>query len=116
MDEEEFLRRLTRKAAAIREARKPRLLGHLVGEYMAARVEPQHDRFESVAIAWKEVVPQGLAGFCRLADVARGKARIVVSSPSYLHQLRLQGPDLLAKLQQRAGRGKVKDIKFEIGR
>jgi predicted nucleic acid-binding Zn ribbon protein len=116
MSEEERLRRVTQKARSIAEARKPRPLGELVGRYMAERVDPRHDVFESVAAAWAETVPQGMAGFCRLADVTHGKARVVVSSPSHLYQLQLCGPQLLGQLQQRCGKKTVRYIKFEIGR
>ena len=116
MSEEERLRRVTQKAHSITEARRPRPLGELVEQYMAERVDPRHEVFESVAAAWEETVPQGMAGFCRLADVTSGKARILVSSPSHLYQLQLCGPQLLGQLQQRCGKKAVRYIRFEIGR
>jgi hypothetical protein len=116
MSEEERLRRVTQRARSIAEAKRPRPIGELVRRYMAERVDPRHEVFDSVATAWEETVPQGMAGFCRLADVTGGKARVLVSSPSYLYQLQLCGPQLLGQLQKRCGKKAVRYIKFEIGR
>jgi len=116
MSEEERLRRVTQKARSIAEARRPRPIGELVARYIAERVDPRHENFESVAAAWEETAPRGMVGFCRLADVIHGKARVLVSSPSHLYQLQLCGPQLLEQLRQRCGKKTVKSIKFEIGR
>jgi predicted nucleic acid-binding Zn ribbon protein len=116
MDEEGRLRSLTQKAQARAKARRPRLLGEAVNQYIAERVEPQQETSDDIAAAWRELVPRNLAGFCRLAEIARGRVRIVVNSPSYLYQLRLAAPGLLKQLQARCGRKAVKEIKFEIGR
>jgi hypothetical protein len=116
MDEEGRLRNVTQKAQAIVRARRPRLLGEAVNRYIAERIEPQQEASDSVTAAWREVIPQNLSRFCRVAEIVHGRVRIVVSSPSYLHQLRLSGPRLLSQLQARCGRKAVKEIKFEIGR
>lgn len=116
MDEEGRLRSVTQKAQAIARARKPRLLGDAVNQYIAERIEPRQETSDDVAAAWKELAPRNAAGFCRLAEITRGRVRIVVNSPSYLYQLRLSGPELLRQLQARCGRKAVKEIKFEIGR
>jgi predicted nucleic acid-binding Zn ribbon protein len=91
-------------------------LGEVVNRYIAEALNPQHETAAKVAAAWQEVVPAAMAGHCRLAEVSRGTARILVSSPSYLHQLRLMEAQLLAGLQQKAGRKAVRGIRFQIGR
>jgi|GEM_PF-5031879 len=116
MDEEGRLRRAAQRPYSSPQAGKPRLLGEIVSEYIAGRVGLQHEAFSNTAAAWAEIVPAEAAGFCRLAEVTRGTARVVVNSPSYLHYLRLQGPELLRQLQQRSGKKTVKQIRFEIGR
>jgi predicted nucleic acid-binding Zn ribbon protein len=116
MDEEGRLRNLTQKAQAVARARRPRLLGEFVTQYMADRVESQQESSNSVAAAWKEVAPPQLAAFCRLAEVVQGKVKVRVSSPSYMHQLRLMEAGLLQQLQARCGRKTVKSLRFEIGR
>jgi len=115
MSEEEYLSRLAKRAHAITQARRPQLLGEFLGEYITEQVQLRCKLAESVAVAWKEVVPQNLAGCCRVGAVAHGKVKVLVSSPSYLHQLRTMESRLLAQLQQRTGKRAVKHIRFEIG-
>jgi hypothetical protein len=116
MDEDGRLRSLTQRPNGRTEARKPQLLGDAVGKYIASRLEPQHDVFSKAVAAWNQTVPDEYAGFCRLAEVRNGTARIVVSSPSHLHCLRLLSAGLLAGLQKGTGKKIVKNIRFEIGR
>ena len=116
MDEEGRLRRATQRPCPSPQAGGARLLGEIVSEYITGHVGRQHEAFSNAAAAWDEIVPAEVAGFCRLAEVTRGTARVVVNSPSYLHHLRLQGPELLRQLQQRSGRKVVKQLRFEIGR
>ena len=115
MDEEGRLKELTRRPNARAEARKPKPLGDILAGYISTCLEPQHEVYAKVAEAWEEIVPRELSGFCRLADVSRGMARVRVSSPSYLHQMRLRSGELLTHLQLRAGRKAVRNIRFEIG-
>ena len=107
---------MTQRPRTRAEARKPQLLGDVLGRYLASRVEPQHDAFSKVLAAWNRIVPGEFTGVCRLAEVARGTARVVVSSPSHLHRLRLLSSGLLADLQQGTGKKLVRSIRFEIGR
>jgi predicted nucleic acid-binding Zn ribbon protein len=116
MDEEGRLRSVTQRAQAIAKARKPRLLAEAVNQYIAQQVQPRQGAADNITEAWKEIVPQNLAAFCRLAEISRGRVKIVVNSPSYMHQLRLSEAELLRKLQERCGRRDVKSIRFEIGR
>lgn len=116
MDEEGRLRSVTQKAQAIAKARRPRPLADAVNQYIAECLEPRREGSADVTAAWKEIVPHEFAGCCRIAEIARGRVKIAVSSPSYLYQLRLSGPELLKQLQGRCGRRAVKELKFETGR
>lgn len=115
MDEEGRLKELTRRPNARAEARKPKPLGDILAGYISTCLEPQHEVFAKVAEAWEEIVPGEFGAFCRLAGVRRGMVQVRVSSPAYLHQMRLRSGELLAHLQLRAGRKTVRNIRFEIG-
>jgi hypothetical protein len=41
--------------------------------------------------------------------------KVFVDSPSYMHELRLCGPQLLSELQERCRSARVRTIKFAIG-
>jgi predicted nucleic acid-binding Zn ribbon protein len=116
MDEDGRLRNVTSKAQAIAKARKPQALAKAINEYIAEHVEQKHEENQDIAKAWRETVPSQLASFCRLAEITRGRVRIVVQSPSHLYQLRLSERELLLAMQKRCGRKAVKELKFEIGR
>jgi hypothetical protein len=65
--------------------------------------------------AWPKVVGPQIAAHATPRDV-RGKTLwVVVDSSTWLHQLTLLKPQLLAKLRPHTGKADIRDVRFVIG-
>jgi predicted nucleic acid-binding Zn ribbon protein len=101
-----------------RSWRKPDRTVHLrdvVGQFMENEVSPRRVRFRNVADAWNELLPAELGRHCRISDISKGQLEVLADSPSYAYELQLCSSELLAELQQRCPRPRIKKIKFAVG-
>jgi predicted nucleic acid-binding Zn ribbon protein len=116
MDEIERLRNADR--AGVKRRTKPNstaTLGEALSELMEDRIVPQQSRFGSVTDLWSELLPAELYQHCRLAGISGGQLKVLVDSPSYMHELRLCSSQLLKELQQRCPKARIRRIKLVIG-
>ncbi|MHC4482745.1 MAG: DciA family protein [Planctomycetota bacterium] len=90
-------------------------LGDTVRQVMEDWISPQQSRFGAVAQHWSQLLPVELCRHCRLGGMSGGQLKVLVDSPSYMHELRLCSPQLLKELQQRCPAARIKRIKFAIG-
>ena len=90
-------------------------IGDVVSQIMENRLSPRYARFGGIVELWGQLLPRELAEHCKLQEISGGQLKVAVDSPSYLHELRLCGPELLAELQKHCPRARIKDIKFVIG-
>lgn len=67
----------------------------------------------SVLEKWPEIFPS-YASFMRPIAMNKGVLKIATNSGSAANNLRMQGPYLIARINQYFGYGAVKDIKFDI--
>jgi len=114
MDEHEQLR----NAAKWRTKRQPDRtikLGDIVKDYIGNRVSPQQTMFELIAQQWDQMLPVELRRHCKIVDICGGQMKVLVDSSPYMHELRLCSPELLAELQQRCPKARIKKIKLAIG-
>jgi predicted nucleic acid-binding Zn ribbon protein len=82
---------------------------------MEALVSPRRARFAPVAELWSRLLPEELSRHCQLADMSGGQLKVLVDSPSYMHELRLCSSELLGELQRRCPQARLKTIRFAIG-
>lgn len=113
MDENERLRSIARWRRRPEQAMTGRL-GDALGRLMDKRISPQQARFGPVTELWGQLLPEELNRHCRIADISGGQLKVLVDSPSYAYELRMCGPELLAELQSRCPRARIRDIKFVI--
>ncbi len=113
MDEEERLLNATRWRRSWKSYRAASL-GQVAQQLMDKRISPQQARFGPVTELWGQLLPEELNGHCRIADISGGQLKVLVDSPSYAHELRMCGPELLAELQSQCPRARIRDIKFVI--
>ena len=113
MDAEERLRKTVkwRTAAAPEQART---LGSAAEEFLS-NLEPRCGQTEKLVEAFNRLLPEVLASHCQIDTVSAGRVKVLVDSPSYLHELRLCKRQLLYELRQECPRMKIKDIKLAIG-
>jgi len=90
-------------------------LGEALRQLMVERIMPRQSRFQSICEAWNSLLPVELCRHCRLVDISGGQLKVSVDSPSYMHELRLCGPQLLSELRKSCPQLRLKDIKFTIG-
>jgi len=90
-------------------------LGDVVQQLMDNSVSPRQGMFEYVSAVWSQLLPAELHRHCRVTDVTGGQVKILVDSPSYMHELRMCHCELLAELQRRCPQARIKRIKMAIG-
>jgi hypothetical protein len=81
-------------------------------ELIDNQILPQQTIFDSVNKLWEQLLPNELAQHCRISDITGGHLKVIVDSPSYMHELRLCSIELLKELQQRCSRARIKKIKL----
>ncbi len=90
-----------------------------IGQILAGFVEtlgPVHDRYDSVAEAWEQLLPRNLRSHCRLSGLTNGCLRMVADGSSYLFELQLCRPELLRELQRACPGAKVRRIEVAMAR
>ena len=111
MDENKRLRRPSFRP----EKQEAVSVGEIVKRFMCDRVSPQYERSGSVFDIWTRLLPQALAGHCRIDGVCKGELKVLVDSPSYMHELRFVSAELLKELQHHCPNAGIRKIKIAIG-
>ena len=88
-------------------------LGEVMSEFMEVRIQPQLNRFSSVAELWDELLPAGLAEHCEIVEISAGRLKVQVDSPSYMYELQLCRSEILKEMQRHPAI-RIKYIKFHI--
>ena len=90
-----------------------------IGRILADFVEtlgPMHDRYDSVADAWEQLLPGNLRSHCQVSGLTNGCLRLVADGSSYLYELQLCRPVLLRELQRVCPAAKVRRIEVAMAR
>jgi len=82
---------------------------------MTDKITPQQARFDGVAEAWCEIVPQELYEHCEIIALTGGELKVRVDSSAYMYELQLCGSELLEELRRQCPRARLKGIKFVAG-
>jgi predicted nucleic acid-binding Zn ribbon protein len=90
-------------------------IGDAAKKYFEKNISPQHDRTASLAEIWSALIPVQLHKHCRIDILKGAQLKVIVDSPSYLHELRLCSSELLEQLKKQCPKARIKDIKFVIG-
>ena len=94
---------------------RPKTLKSVINRVMAKKGYGHQQTNNQIAEAWSEVVPDGLGGMTRVAQVRRGVLEIYVNNPMVLQQMGFLQRDLLKKLQQRLKDTPIKSLRFKLG-
>ena len=89
-------------------------LGQAVQQLMAEQISPRQARFDAVAEAWRQVLPDELCQHCKITDISGGQLKVQVDSPSYKYELQLCGPELLKELQLQCPKARLTKIRFVV--
>jgi len=90
-------------------------VGEIIKRFMDNQVSPQYEKSESVFDVWASLLPQTIARHCRIDSICRGELKVLVDSPSYMHELRFFSAELLEGLRQHCPSANVRKIKIAIG-
>ena len=90
-------------------------LSDVLSELMESQISPRQERFAAVAELWIRLLPSELRRHCRLDGVSGGELKVLVDSPSYLHELRMCSEEILGQLQQQCPKARIKKINCSIG-
>jgi hypothetical protein len=112
-DVDEYLRSIA-KRHYVRKDRSSKL-SDVLGNVMNQAVRPKYEKVGPLKQLWGELLPAGLANHCRIDEVAAGGVlRVAVDSKAYEQELRWCSGELLAEIQKKCPRARVKSIKFFI--
>lgn len=67
-----------------------------------------------VVVHWDEIVGAELAEVTRAESITKGVLKVLVKDSVWSYHLSMLKPKLITKLNEKAGRGVVKDIFFKI--
>ena len=93
--------------------------GCKLGELLPAFVQtlgPVHDRFDSVADAWQDLLPGNLRSHCRLGSFTGGCLKVLADGSSYIYELQLCKAVLLRELQRLCPGARVHRIEVSMAR
>ncbi len=107
--------RLAVKSSTQKRPENTTRLAEVVRQLMDNRISPQQRRFQPIAQLWNYLLPPELRQHCKLADISGGQLKVLVDSPSYMHELRLCSPQLLEDLQTHCPKARIKEIKVAVG-
>jgi len=90
-----------------------------IGELTTAfvdRLSPVHNRYDSVAQAWEDLLPGALRAHCRIGGLGNGCLRILADGSSYLFELQLCKAVLLQELQRACPGARIRRIDVAMTR
>lgn len=92
-------------------------LGKLLPRVLARQPSSGRITEMRLQLAFREILGEELAGACETIEVRGSTVAIVTSSPALAHQLRLDGEDLLRRLNEQASLPrKVRVLRVRTGR
>ena len=97
------------------KAKKAFAIGALVGDILDKQILPSQKQFGPVVEVWQQLLPDELREHCRLDSVRGGRLKVLVDSPSYLHELQSCRNELLERLQDGCKSARLSGIDFKIG-
>lgn len=69
-----------------------------------------------VLLDWNSIVGAEISKKTKPAGVKRGVLNVLVESSAWMNELQLMKPEIMAKIENRFGRNRIRDIKFSLGR
>ncbi len=90
-------------------------LGDLLPGFVGA-LQPVHERFDSLAEAWEDLLPANLRSHCRLGSFTDGCLRVLADGSSYIYELQLCKAVLLRELQRLCPGARVRRIEVAMTR
>jgi predicted nucleic acid-binding Zn ribbon protein len=96
-------------------ARKPKALGNVLAQLIAARGYGRIQADADFAKAWRSAVGELLAKFTRPGRLRRGVLEVTAANSLTIQELSFQKQQVLQKLQSEVPDAKIKDIKFRVG-
>jgi predicted nucleic acid-binding Zn ribbon protein len=97
-----------------RGGRGPQQIGRLVSRLLARAGYDREQAADQLVHAWREAVPQTLAGHSRPGLVRRGVLEVFVSHSAIVQELNFLKPTLLASLQARLPAAGITDIRCRL--
>ena len=85
-----------------------------VQKLVCEQLLPRQNTFDSIDALWRQLLPSDIIHHCKIDNISGGILKVKVDSPLYIHELRLCGAELLAELQRRCPRARIKKIKFTL--
>jgi predicted nucleic acid-binding Zn ribbon protein len=96
-------------------ARKPKTIGNVLAQVIAARGYGRIQADANFTDAWKAAVGEALAKYTRCGRLRRGVLEITVANSMTVQELTFQKQQILKQLQTNQPDAKIRDLRFRIG-
>jgi predicted nucleic acid-binding Zn ribbon protein len=97
-------------------ARKPKAIGNILGQLIAARGYGRIQTTANFTEAWQTAVGPALAKYTLPGRLRRGVLEITVGNSMTIQELTFQKQQVLTKLQSQLPDAKIRDLKFRVGK
>lgn len=100
-----------------RKKRRPKKLGDVMGEMLSTQGISDRIAQASIIPDWEKLVGPQIANVTEPLSITRqGTLFVAVTTNAWMTELSLMEPDLLRRLNERAGRLEIKKIRWQIKR
>lgn len=95
---------------------KPEQIADIIERVVGKAAKNRQREQENIETAWLASVDEKVKKHTKISSLKDKTLRVNVDSSAWLFELRNKHKkDILAKLKQKAGEKKIKDIRFKIG-
>ena len=91
-------------AEALAEIMEPRRVG----------ITPRYEAASRLSEVWARMLPEEMAGRCRIVDFTAGLLTVAVDSPSYMYELRISSSQLVEHLKRECPEAKLRAMKITL--
>ena len=95
-----------------KRAKKMRNLGDILKDTLEDLGIDQRIREEGAVAFWEEIVGESIAKNSKAVRIYRGELLVEVNSAAWKQQIQMMKRQIISKLNQRLGKGTVKQIRF----
>jgi hypothetical protein len=89
-------------------------LGDTLSGLMDNQILVRQAKLKPVAQLWNEILPVELRQHCIIADISGGQLNVLADSSSYKYNLQLCTTEILAELQRRCSKVRIKRINIAL--
>lgn len=89
-------------------------LSNILPRLMEEKISVRYKQLTPVVCVWNQLLPAELRRQCKIAGIDKGILKVIASSASYASEFRLCSDEILAEIQYRCPRSRIRRIKIVL--